>query len=198
MTARQRQIVAYVREFLTEQRRPPSRGEIAQHFGFNRATAQQHIVAIEKLGHLIRCPGARGLTLGPSEALESAQALVPVIGRVAAGTPILAIENRLDEVAIPVDLFRRAPDVVLQVQGDSMKDAGILDNDLIAVVLASTADHGEIVVARIDEEITVKRLHLHRGRIVLKPANPRHVPRFIDEGSDFSIEGVVVGVLRRL
>ena len=187
----------FVQSYTAQQGRPPTRENVATHFGFNRATAQQHIVAIEKLGALKRSPGARGLTLTTPSALAARHVQVPVVGRVAAGVPLLAVEDPLGTIPVPEGMFRVMPQVLLRVQGDSMKDAGILDNDLVAVVATPTATHGQIVVARIDDEVTVKRLHTQRGRIVLKPANERYAPIQIKAGIDFAVEGIVVGVLRQ-
>lgn len=178
--------------------RPPSRGDIATRFGITRATAQQHVVALERHGALRRVPGARGLLPIRSSLRAARTHEVPVLGRVAAGVPLLAVEDATDAVPVVEGQFRQVPDLLLRVAGDSMVGAGILDGDLVAIVLRATADSGEIVVARVNDEITVKRLR-RSGRVVdLVAENPAYPPMRITGDCEFAIEGVVVGVLRRL
>jgi repressor LexA len=121
-----------------------------------------------------------------------------VLGRVRAGVPLEAVEDKEDEVDVPDGLFRRRPDLLLRVSGDSMKDAGILDGDLIAVTLQKSADNGDVVVARIDNEITVKRLRINARTVELMAANPDYPPIRVGADADFAIEGRVLGVIRRL
>ena len=124
--------------------------------------------------------------------------MLPLVGRVAAGSPILATENIEGEFGIDANLFRPRPDYFLRVVGLSMRDAGILDGDLIAVHRTDSADDGRIVVARVDDEVTVKTLERKRGRIRLLPANPDFAPIEIDpERATFAIEGLYVGMIRR-
>lgn len=195
-TARQLEIAAYVERALASGR-APSRKDIAEHFGFNRATAQQHVVALERHGILRRLSGARGIVMEPRSASRSPIRSVPIIGRVAAGQPLLAAEDHGDMLQVPDDLFRLPPDVLLRVQGDSMIDAGILDRDLIAVALRSVAENCDIIVARLDDEIAVKRFKHTRHRVELVSENPAYPPIVIGPDRDFSIEGVVLGVMRR-
>jgi repressor LexA len=124
------------------------------------------------------------------------QLLVPVVGRVAAGHPILAAENIEREISVDPNLFTQKPDYLLKVKGLSMRDAGILDGDLLAVKRSSEARHGQIVVARIDDEVTVKRLSKKGGRIELLPENPDFEPIQIQAGQDFSLEGIAMGLIR--
>jgi len=196
-TARQLEIAAYIERALAGGR-APSRKEIAEHFGFNRATAQQHLVALERRGILRRLPGARGIVMVHQSENASPFRAVPIIGRVAAGQPLLAVEDYEDMVRISDDFFRAPPDVLLRVQGDSMIDAGIMDRDLIAVALRSIAENGDIVVARLDDEVTVKRLKHTQRKIELVAENPAYSPIEITSDREFSIEGVVLGVMRRL
>jgi len=195
-TARQLEIAAYVERALASGR-APSRKDIAEHFGFNRATAQEHVVALERHGVLRRLPGARGIVMAHRSENSSSIRSVPIIGRVAAGQPLLAVEDHEDTLQVPDDLFRAPTDVLLRVQGDSMIDAGILDRDLIAVALRSVAENGDIIVARLDDEITVKRFKHTRRRIELVAENQAYSPIVITSGREFSIEGVVLGVMRR-
>ena len=195
LTTRQRQIVEYV-EAAIARGRAPSRADIADHFGFNRATAQQHIVALERHGAIERLPGARGLRVKSERPLDVSRR-VPIIGRVAAGQPLLAVEDVEDVIAVPSSLFVREPDVLLRVQGYILAGAGILDRDLIAVRLTSTAESGDIVVARLDEEITVKRLRRRGRRTELVAENAQFATIVVADDADFAIEGVVLGVLRR-
>jgi SOS regulatory protein LexA len=122
--------------------------------------------------------------------------LLPLIGRVAAGHPILATENIEKEINVDLDMFAERPDYLLKVKGLSMRDAGILDGDLLAIKKVSDARNGQIVVARIDEEVTVKRLSKSGGRIELLPENPDFEPIQIQPGQDFSLEGIAVGLIR--
>lgn len=124
------------------------------------------------------------------------QLLVPVVGRVAAGHPILAAENIEREISVDPNLFAQKPDYLLKVKGLSMRDAGILDGDLLAVKRSSEARHGQIVVARIDDEVTVKRLSKKGGYIELLPENPDFEPIQIQAGQEFSLEGIAMGLIR--
>ena len=195
-TARQLEIAAYVGRALASGR-APSRKDIAEHFGFNRATAQEHVVALERHGVLRRLPGARGIVMAHRSENSSSIRSIPIIGRVAAGQPLLAVEDHEEILQVPDDLFRIPADVLLRVQGDSMIDAGILDSDLIAVAVCSAAESGDIVVARVGDEITVKRLKRTRHRLELVAENPAYSSIVISPNLDFSIEGVVLGVMRR-
>lgn len=122
--------------------------------------------------------------------------LLPLIGRVAAGFPILATENIEKELSVDPNMFSQAPDYLLKVKGLSMRDAGILDGDLLAIKKTSEARHGEIVVARIDDEVTVKRLSKQGSTIQLLPENPDFEPIVIQPGQDFSLEGIALGLIR--
>ncbi len=136
------------------------------------------------------------MTTSPSPLPGAGQWLLPLIGRVAAGHPILATENIEKELSIDPAMFGQRPDYLLKVKGLSMKDAGILDGDLLAIRKTNDARHGQIVVARIDDEVTVKRLDKHSKDIRLLPENPDFEPITIKPGQDFSIEGIALGLIR--
>ena len=195
LTARQREILVYI-EHEAAGGRPPTRADIAGRFGISRPTAQQHVVALERHGALRRLPGSRGLV--PAGRTDPVVVhAIPVVGRVAAGLPVLAVEDPGDAVVLPDGLFGARPDVLLRVQGDSMIGAGMLDGDLVAVRRASDAQSGEIVVARLDDEITVKRLRRRGDAVELVAENPAYAPIVVTHDRDFAIEGIVLGVVRR-
>jgi repressor LexA len=186
---------------------PPSQAEIATAFGFKGVrAAQYHLEALEQAGAIRRTPGvARGIRLvsfddevavaSPS-VFDDDVLRLPVLGRVAAGTPIGADSFDGETVLLDRSFFFPSPDYLLKVKGDSMRDDGILDGDLIGVHRQSTARNGEIVVARIDEEITVKRLKVGKDGILLLPRNPDYAPIEVKRGQDFAIEGLYCGLVR--
>lgn len=192
LTARQQEILALIREWIDSTGLPPTRAEIAERFGFSSPNAaEQHLKGLAKKGVLELVPGtSRGIRLAGGGGL-------PLVGRVAAGHPILAQENIERHVQIDSALFSPRADYLLRVQGMSMKDAGILDGDLLAVHKSPEAKTGQVVVARIGDEVTVKRLE-KRGRSVrLLPENPEFAPIVIDPARDeLAIEGIAVGVIR--
>lgn len=176
--------------------RAPSLAEIAEAFGFaSRNAAQKHVQALVAEGLLEQVPGRkRGLRLpGGKDGLLS----LPVLGRVAAGVPIGADIGLDQHWLLDRRLFSPRPDYLLRVQGDSMIDDGILDGDLVGVQRTPEARDGQIVVARVDGELTIKRLQRARRRIRLLPRNPAHAPIEVGAGQDFAIEGVYCGLLRR-
>ena len=175
----------------------PTLREIAQALGLgSHSSAQDYVEALVRKGALQRLPYHRGLRL-PHRSRAPAATLLPLVGRVAAGSPILAAENIETGYAIPPGLFHPRADYLLRVVGFSMRDAGILDGDLIAVHRSDSADSGRIVVARIDDEVTVKRLERRKGHLRLLPANPDFVPIEIDpRRQTFAIEGLYVGLIR--
>ena len=206
LTDRQRAILEFVRERIAVDGLPPTWAEIAAAFGFRQTrAAQKHLQAIAAKGHLTLLPGkARGIRLpasGPrGTGMRSTPLRLPVLGRVAAGLPIGAdagadagIERMLE--LDPV-LFTLRPDYLLRVHGDSMRDEGILDGDLVAVHRQPQAHDGQVVVARLDDEITIKRLQLHPDRIRLLPRNPAHAPIEVRPGQEFAIEGLYCGLIR--
>ena len=180
--------------------RSPSLAEIALAFGFaSRNAAQKHVQALVADGLLEQATGrSRGLRLpgGPADLLPLA-----VLGRVAAGQPIGADiglgSDPDDRLWLDRRLFSPTPDYLLKVQGDSMIDDGILDGDLVGVQRSADARDGQTVIARIDGELTIKRLQRTTRRIRLLPRNPAHAPIEIERGQDFAIEGVYCGLLRQ-
>ncbi len=196
LTSRQEEILAYIKDYLQETGFPPTRSEIAQKMGFKSPNAaEEHLRALARKGAIEVLPGtSRGLRLPINE-----QAGLPIIGQVAAGSPILAQESIADYCDIPPDMFSPRADYLLTVKGSSMVDIGIFEDDLLAVHKTAQANNRDIIVARIDDEVTVKRLEKSRSRykISLLPENPDYEPIEVDlRSSDFSIEGISVGVIR--
>lgn len=212
LTARQEEILKLVQDSIKEFGAPPTRSEISQKLGFASANAaEEHLKALAKKGYLELSPGtSRGIRLSetlrqvakqltlPSQAI--AQLTLPLIGRVAAGSPILAVEHIEKHIPVDPSLFSQGADYLLKVRGMSMRDAGILDGDYLAVKKAHEAHNGDIVVARIEEEVTVKRwlkTNTNNGtKIQLIAENPDFEPIIIDKKLDFSIEGLAVGLIR--
>lgn len=197
LTPRQEEVFRWIRTFQEKAGFPPTRAEIARGLGFRSANAaEEHVRALARKGTIELLPGAsRGIRLA-SRAAAPAQG-IPVVGRVAAGSPILAEENIEERYRIDPGLFHPRADYLLRVVGDSMRDAGILDGDLLAVHRASEASNGQIVVARLQDEVTVKRFHRQGRRVLLAPENPDFDPIAVDLGRmELAIEGIGVGVLR--
>jgi repressor LexA len=191
LTETQAAVLAYIQQTIMETNRPPTMHEIARHMGCRSDnSAYQYLKALQRKGALMLDGRSRGITLLVPQGL-------PLVGRVAAGSPILATENIELHLDIKPGLFRPKADFLLRVVGLSMRDAGILDGDLLAVHKTSRADNGQIVVARLDEEVTVKRLRRQGGNFILQPENPDFEPIRIKAGQEFAIEGVVSGVIRR-
>ena len=199
LTPRQEEILRWVRGFLERNGFPPTRAEIARGLGFRSANAaEEHLKALVRKGAVELLPGAsRGIRLTARRRGVLPWTL-PLVGRVPAGTPILAEENIEDRYEVDPRLFSPRPHYLLRVVGESMRDAGILDGDLLAVHRTPEAQDGRIVVARLDGEVTVKRLRWRGGEIRLLPENPSFAPIFVDpDRAEFSIEGIGVGLLRR-
>lgn len=210
LTARQAEILDFIRRTLVERGAPPTREEIAGAFGFRSLNAaEQHLQALQKKGLIELVPGtSRGIRL-KGAVTETVRALkeaahelglpagLPLIGKVAAGSPILAQENVIRRPAVDPLLFRPRADYLLEVRGMSMRDAGILDGDWLAVHKQTQAQSGQIVVARLGDEVTVKRLKLRGARAELIAENPDFAPIVVDLRRDpFAIEGLAVGVVR--
>lgn len=204
LTPRQRQILELIRQRLRETGYPPTRAEIAEAFGFRSVNAAvDHLKALARHGVIALQPGAsRGIKLlePAGEPLPEASARLPVIGRVAAGSPILAEEHIEDHHAVDPALFHPRADYLLRVRGSSMRDAGILDGDLLAVHRTPEARNGQILVVRLDDEVTVKRFRrdeMQPHRVQLLPENPDFSPMQLDlREQALVIEGLGVGVLR--
>lgn len=196
LTARQQQVLDCIRESQLETGMAPTRAEIAERMGFqSKNAASDHLRALERKGYIkLHSDRSRGIQLLDHGFWGGADDL-PIIGRVAAGAPIEAVENVERTVPVPQGLFRQRPTYLLRVQGDSMIDAGIFDGDLIAVRKSETARNGEIVVARIDDEVTVKTLKLQGSGATLLPANEAYEPIRVP-AEELIIEGIFVGLIR--
>ncbi len=192
LTSRQQEVLDFIKAFVHEQGMPPTRAEIAQALGFKSANAaEDHLKALARKGAIELMTGAsRGIRL-PDEGL-------PIIGRVAAGEPVLALEHVEDYAQIPSNFFYPEAHYLLRVHGMSMKDIGILDGDLLAVHRTSHAENGQVVVARIDEEVTVKRFRQRGNIVTLIAENADFEPIKVDlRHESFAIEGLAVGVIRQ-
>tara|TARA_B110001450_G_scaffold16587_2_gene15328 strand:+ start:4132 stop:4737 length:606 start_codon:yes stop_codon:yes gene_type:complete len=195
LTARQQQIFDLIKANLEDTGYPPTRAEIAQSLGFRSANAaEDHLRALARKGVIEMIPGAsRGIRV-----VEQFNG-IPIVGRVAAGEPILAEQNIEDYREIPSSTFHPHADYFLRVQGQSMVDVGIMDGDLLAVHQQPTAENQQIIVARVDGDVTVKRLKHTRSKheIHLMPENRDYSPIIVDlRAQEFAIEGLAVGVVR--
>jgi len=215
LTARQEQILNLIRDAIENTGFPPTRAEIAAELGFRSANAaEEHLQALARKGAIEISPGtSRGIRLldaggGRSHDRFGAgqlslphpalmQLSLPLVGRVAAGSPILAQEHIEKTFAVDPSLFSARPDYLLKVRGMSMRDAGIFDGDLLAVKKVDQAKNGQIVVARLGDEVTVKRYRRTGALIELLPENPDFdVIRVESQSDDFALEGLAVGLLR--
>ena len=196
LTPRQKEILELIQSFIDEYGMPPTRADIAKELGFKSANAaEEHLRALQKKGVLELIPGAsRGIQL--KDSLREQMGL-PLVGRVAAGSPILAQEHIETHYRIDPALFNPKPHYLLRVQGMSMRDAGILDGDLVAVHRTPEVRSRQIVVARVDDEVTVKRYRQDGSVVWLLPENDEFEPIQVDLNEQtMVIEGVVVGVIR--
>jgi repressor LexA len=202
LTPRQKEILNFISEFIKKHKFPPTRSELSGHFGFRSPNAAEaHLRALEKKAVIgIERGVSRGITLLPmamTELPDAGNPQLPLVGRVAAGSPVLAQENIEDEYRVDPSLFPQKPHYLLRVEGMSMRDAGILDGDLLAVHRTPEARNGQIVVARLDDEVTVKRFQQQGSQVQLLPENPEFEPISIDlRHQDLAIEGLGVGVIR--
>jgi repressor LexA len=202
LTARQRQILDWIRGYLEAHGMPPTRAEIASGLGFSTpSSAEDHLQALARKGAIEMIPGAsRGLRLKEMPGVP-VQGTLPLVGRVAAGQPMLAVENVEGHYRVDPALFAPRADYLLRVRGHSMRDAGILDGDLLAVHRTHEARNGQIVVARVGgvggDEVTVKRFRKRARDIVLAPENRAFEPIVVDPRTTaFAIEGIGVGLVR--
>ena len=214
LTDRQQQILDLVQSAIERTGAPPTRAEIASELGFRSANAaEEHLQALARKGVIELVGGtSRGIRL-KSDTLRAlnqsrvkqfslplpslAQLTLPLVGRVAAGSPILAQEHIDKSYVVESSLFARPPDYLLKVRGMSMRDAGIMDGDLLAVQKAVDAKNGQIVVARLGDEVTVKRFKRTKQGIELLPENPEFEPILIADGdASFALEGLAVGLIR--
>ena len=213
LTDRQQQILELVQSAIERTGAPPTRAEIAAELGFKSANAaEEHLQALARKGVIELIGGtSRGIRLR-SETLRAlnesrgkqftlplpslSQLTLPLVGRVAAGSPILAQEHSDQTYLVEASMFPRRPDYLLKVRGMSMRDAGIIDGDLLAVQKAKDAKNGQIVVARLGDEVTVKRFRRTRGTVELIPENPDFKTIVVDGDVDFELEGLAVGLIR--
>lgn len=201
LTPRQTEILAFIKQWLEVHGYPPTRAEIAQELGFRSPNAaEDHLKALARKGAIEMIPGAsRGIRIPEEDTpADPAEDGLPVIGRVAAGAPILAQQHVEEACRISPDFFHPRADFLLRVHGMSMKDAGILDGDLLAVHATREAHNGQIVVARLDDEVTVKRFKREGRQVWLLPENEDFEPIKVDlKHQSLVIEGLSVGVIRR-
>lgn len=213
LTVRQQQILELIQNAISITGAPPTRAEIATEFGFKSANAaEEHLQALARKGVIELVSGtSRGIRLrgnglrAPNESrlhqltlpLQSlAQLMLPLVGRVAAGSPILAQEHVEQTYTVESSLFQQVPDYLLKVRGLSMRDVGIMDGDLLAVKQTKDAKNGQIIVARLGEEVTVKRFRRNKHLIELCPENPDFQTIVVEPGEPFEIEGLAVGLIR--
>ena len=211
LTERQQQIYDFVRSAIRSNGAPPTRAEIAAALGFRSPNAaEEHLQALARKGVIELVGGtSRGIRLKPRSRARRrsaaeptpplpgfAQLTLPLVGRVAAGSPLLAQEHIDRSVSVDAHLFAERPDFLLKVRGMSMRDAGILDGDLLAVRRTSEARTGQIVVARLGDEVTVKRLRRDGAAIRLVAENPDFEPIVVRPGTPFELEGIAVGLIR--
>ena len=207
LTARQQQILELIQSAIANTGSPPTRAEIAAELGFKSANAaEEHLQALARKGAIELVSGtSRGIRLkggnqrSYQESTFSASPSgfsLPLVGRVAAGSPILAQEHVDQTYFVESSLFQRKPDYLLRVRGMSMRDAGIMDGDLLAVQSTRDAKNGQIVVARLGEDVTVKRFRKTASHIELLPENPDFKTILVEPGEPFEIEGLAVGLIR--
>jgi repressor LexA len=199
LTERQAEILRLVRELTEVSGYPPTRAEIAERMGFRSVNAaEQHLRALEEKGAIdIESGASRGIRVKDARTSRSRLLELPVIGRVAAGSPILAEEHVQDRFQVDPNLFTPRADYLLRVRGMSMRDAGILEGDLLAVHKTQEARTGQIVVARLADEVTVKRYRRRGHAVELEAENPEFAPIEVDLRRDaLTIEGIAVGVIR--
>jgi repressor LexA len=200
LTPRQAEILAFIKRCLEDNGFPPTRAEIAQELGFKSPNAaEEHLKALARKGAIEMTPGAsRGIRIPGFEPGASDDDGLPVIGRVAAGAPILAQQNIEESCRISPDFFHPRADYLLRVRGMSMKDIGIYDGDLLAVHTTREARNGQVVVARLGDEVTVKRFKREGDKVWLMAENPEFAPIEVNlDEQDLVIEGLSVGVIRR-
>lgn len=196
LTPRQQQVFDLIKDNISDTGMPPTRAEIATFFGFKSANAaEEHLKALAKKGYIEMLPGtSRGIRLA-EEFIE--QEGLPLIGRVAAGEPILAQEHVEEHYKVDGSLFHPAADYLLRVNGESMKDIGILDGDLLAVHQTTDVQNGQVIVARVEEDVTVKRYKREGNIVYLHAENDDFSPIKVDlAAQEFNIEGLAVGVIR--
>jgi repressor LexA len=195
LTDRQREVLAFISAFLGEHAYPPTIREIAEHFGISVKGAYDHVKALEKKGSLrLGENRSRALEVVEREKPERSSVSIPLLGAVAAGKPIFADENVAGTIDVPIELARSASCFALHVRGDSMKDAGILHGDVAVIEQRQSAENGEIVVAMIDDAVTLKRFFRENNRVKLVAENPAYSPIYTQ---DVRIVGRLRGIIRK-
>ena len=192
LTKRQSEVLDLIREFLRVTGFPPTRADIARHFGFRSANAsEEHLRTLARKGYITMLPGAsRGIRLTDGVG-------IPIIGKVAAGNPILSELHIQGRAGIDPNLFKPYADYLLKVRGMSMRDAGILEGDLIAVHRTKSVRSGQIIVARVNNEVTVKKFRRQSNEVQLISQNPEFPIIYVDlKREQFEVEGLAVGVIR--
>ncbi|ANG63291.1 repressor LexA [Marinobacterium aestuarii] len=199
LTRRQTDVLECIKKHIETSGYPPTRADIARDLGFKSANAaEEHLKALARKGAIEIIPGtSRGIRL-PDLGLDAANESLPIVGQVAAGSPILAQQHIEDHCTISADFFHPPAHYLLRVKGQSMRNIGIMDGDLLAVHQCQEARNGQIVVARIGDEVTVKRFKRENNRVYLLAENEDFAPIEVDlREQDISIEGLGVGVIRR-
>ena len=200
LTQRQQQILDWIKSYISDSGMPPTRADLSRAMGFKSPNAaEEHLRTLQRKGAIEMLPGAsRGIRLVESLSGALTEALgLPLVGRVAAGSPVLAAEHIEQRYQLDPHLFSPQADYLLRVSGMSMRDIGILDGDLLAVHQVSSAQEGQVVVARIDDEVTVKRFHRQGSIVKLLPENPEFKAIVVDlREQELHIEGLAVGVIR--
>jgi repressor LexA len=206
LTPRQEQILNLIKEAIENTGFPPTRAEIANELGFKSANAaEEHLQALARKGAIEISPGtSRGIRLlgaaaeQPSIAQVAASLMMslPLVGRVAAGSPILAVEHVETNYSVDPAMFSSKPDYLLKVRGESMRDIGIMDGDLLAVKKVDSAKNGQVIVARVGDDVTVKTYRKSGSVIELHPENPDFKVIKVHPGDEFAIEGLAVGLMR--
>lgn len=213
LTARQQQVLDFIRQYMDHNYMPPTRAEIARELGFRSANAaEEHLKALARKGAIVMIPGAsRGIRLPQNDHTEGNLATadkngttatdddngLPIVGRVAAGSPTLATEHIDEYCPVKPEFFSPRADFLLRVQGLSMKDIGIYDDDLVAVAQTTQAKNGDIIVARLNDDVTLKRYFRESEQVRLVAENQAFDDIIVTAADDFSIEGLYVGVIRR-
>jgi len=199
LSGKQEAMLAFLVDFAAEHGFPPTIRELCDHFGFKSLnTAHFHLRTLEKKGYLRIHPGkGRGITLSGTRGLSGRK--IPVVGRIAAGTPILALENVEDSLGMDKDFFGKAETFAVQVKGDSMVDAHIQDKDYVIIKIQDQAQNGDIVAALIEDEVTLKYFYRDENQLRLESANPKYPPLVFKKGDSrtFKILGVMAGLVRK-
>jgi len=199
LSSKQGEVLTFLMDFTAEYGFPPTVRELCDHFGFKSLnTAHFHLRSLEKKGYIQIHPGkGRGITL--LEAHRLLERKIPIVGRIAAGTPILALENIEDFLGMDKDFFGTEKNFAVQVKGDSMVEAHIQDKDYVIINIQEHAQNGDIVAALIDDEVTLKYFYRSRNQVRLESANPKYPPMIFKKGDtrSFRILGIMAGLVRR-